>query len=295
MKKMIMLIIVIMISLVSCHEETELEDSRKIAFMISTLENPFFHELSQHAEIEANKVDIDLVILDSKNSVDIEKENFINLKNIDVIILNPVDSELSSDIVLLANKKGIKVITVDRQVTKGYVVSHIESDNYLGGQMAGEFIESLLRKDDNILMLEGIQDTTANDMRIQGITDYFDDNEIDVQYTEIANFNRKEAELLLLKDNLINEIDVAFAANDEMALGILDAARQVNHFVTIIGFDGTKEAIDAVSNGYMAGTITQQPDLLAKYSIKAACDISKGLEISSSIKVKLKLVSIKSQ
>ncbi len=40
----------------------------------------------------------------------------------------------------MANQANIPVITLDRQATKGEVVSHIASDNVLGGKIAGDYI-----------------------------------------------------------------------------------------------------------------------------------------------------------
>lgn len=46
----------------------------------------------------------------------------------------------------MANQANIlRVITLDRQATKGEVVSHIASDNVLGGKIAGDYIAKKVR------------------------------------------------------------------------------------------------------------------------------------------------------
>jgi ribose transport system substrate-binding protein len=67
-------------------------------------------------------------------------ENYISRKG-DGIIVVPIDSEASADEIKMVNDAGIPVITIDIAATGGgEVLSHIASDNYLGGVLAAEFL-----------------------------------------------------------------------------------------------------------------------------------------------------------
>lgn len=57
-----------------------------------------------------------------------------------LLLINPTDSDAVGNAVKMANQAKIPVITLDRQATKGDVVSHIASDNVQGGKMAGDYI-----------------------------------------------------------------------------------------------------------------------------------------------------------
>ncbi len=57
-----------------------------------------------------------------------------------LLLINPTDSDAVGNAVKMANRAKIPVITLDRQATKGDVVSHIASDNVQGGKMAGDYI-----------------------------------------------------------------------------------------------------------------------------------------------------------
>ena len=64
----------------------------------------------------------------------------LTVRGTKLLLINPTDSDAVGNAVKLANQAKIPVITLDRQASKGDVVSHIASDNVLGGKMAGDFI-----------------------------------------------------------------------------------------------------------------------------------------------------------
>jgi ribose transport system substrate-binding protein len=84
-----------------------------------------------------------------------------------------------------------------------------------------------------------------------------------------ANFTRSEAQSTL--DGLLSmgqQPEGIFAANDEMALGALEALRQKKsaHKTVVVGFDAIQEAVSAVKDGRLAATIAQDPVGIGKRS-----------------------------
>ncbi len=113
-----------------------------IALVISTLNNPFFVSLKDGAQKEADKLGYNLVVLDSQNNPAKELANVqdLTVRGTKLLLINPTDSDAVGNAVKMANQAKIPVITLDRQATKGDVVSHIASDNVQGGKMAGDYI-----------------------------------------------------------------------------------------------------------------------------------------------------------
>ena len=113
-----------------------------IALVISTLNNPFFVSLKDGAQKEADKLGYNLVVLDSQNNPAKELANVqdLTVRGAKLLLINPTDSDAVGNAVKMANQAKIPVITLDRQATKGDVVSHIASDNVQGGKMAGDYI-----------------------------------------------------------------------------------------------------------------------------------------------------------
>ncbi len=87
-------------------------------------------------------------------------EDLIQQK-VDVLLINPVDSDAVVNAIKEANSKNIPVITLDRSANGGDVICHIASDNVKGGEMAAEFIAKALHGKGNVVELEGIPGTSA--------------------------------------------------------------------------------------------------------------------------------------
>src|SRR5690625_6427977 len=76
-------------------------------------------------------------------------------QDIDVLLVNPTDSDAVVAAVELANGEEIPVVTVDRSSEGGEVIAHVASDNISGGEMAGEFIGEKLENEGKVVELEG--------------------------------------------------------------------------------------------------------------------------------------------
>ena len=134
-----------------------------IALVISTLNNPFFVSLKDGAQKEADKLGYNLVVLDSQNNPAKELANVqdLTVRGAKLLLINPTDSDAVGNAVKMANQAKIPVITLDRQATKGDVVSHIASDNVQGGKMAGDYIAKKVGESAKVIELQGIAGTSA--------------------------------------------------------------------------------------------------------------------------------------
>lgn len=113
-----------------------------IALVISTLNNPFFVTMKDAAQKEADKLGYELIVLDSQDNPAKELANVqdLTVRGTKLMLINPTDSDAVGNSILMANKAKIPVITLDRAANKGEVVSHVASDNRMGGKMAADFI-----------------------------------------------------------------------------------------------------------------------------------------------------------
>ena len=137
--------------------------AERIGLVISTQNNPFFVTLKEGAEAKAKELGHDLIVLDSQDNPAKELGNVEDLlvKGVDVLLINPTDSDAVVSSVKAANRSKIPVVTLDRAANGGNVVSHVASDNVLGGEMAGNFIVEKLGGKGKVVELEGIPGTTA--------------------------------------------------------------------------------------------------------------------------------------
>jgi len=296
MKKFLSIIMTLMLSsslLVGCSAKDD--GVQKIGLILSTLDNPFFVDLKTGIEKKANELGYDVVVLDSQNDPAKEVSNMedLTIKNVDVVLLNPVDSDSAIASVMIANGSDLPVITVDRVANGGEVVSHIASDNAAGGKMAADYLIEQLGGKGKIVELEGIAGSSATRDRGQGFEDGIKNSDFDLIAKQSADFDRTKG--LSVMENIIQskgEIDAVFAQNDEMALGAQKALEDAKmNDVLVVGFDATDDAVEAVKNGKMAATVAQQPILIGEVAVKAVDKFLKGEKIDSFIPVELKLVT----
>ncbi|TFZ41099.1 ribose ABC transporter substrate-binding protein RbsB [Soehngenia longivitae] len=304
MKKLmaLMMVLVLSISLVACTtnsnegEETNggTTEGKTVGLVVSTQSNPFFVTLKEGAEQKAKDLGVELIVLDSQDDPAKEASNVEDLitKQVDLIIINPTDSDAVVNSVLAANDAGIPVITVDRASNGGEVVSHIASDNVAGGKMAGEFIIEQLGGNGKVVELEGIAGTSAARERGEGFNAALEGTGIEVVARQTADFDRAKG--LDVMENILQsqpEIDAVFAHNDEMALGALEAIKASGRDIIVVGFDATDDAVKAVEAGEMAATVAQQPGLMGEIAIETALKVMNGEQVEANIPVELQLVT----
>ncbi|WP_373600298.1 ribose ABC transporter substrate-binding protein RbsB [Paraclostridium bifermentans] len=296
MKKFLSIIMIITLSsfmLVGCGQKPD--ESKKIGLIVSTLNNPFFVDLKKGVEQEAEKLGYEVVVLDSQNDPAKEVSNMedITVKNVDLVLLNPVDSDSAVASVMIANNANLPVMTVDRVANGGKVISHIASDNIAGGDMAAKFLIDKLGNKGNIVELEGIAGSSATRDRGKGFDDGVADSNLKIISKQSADFDRTKG--LTVMENIIQakgDIDAVFAQNDEMALGASKALADANmNDVLVVGFDATDDAVDAVKQGTMAATVAQQPILIGETAVKQAVKYLQGDKVEAFIPVELKLIT----
>lgn len=299
-KKLATLMMAVILSsslLVGCNQKND--NKKKIGLIVSTLNNPFFVDLKSGIESEAQKLGYDVVVLDSQNDPAKEVSNMedISVKDVDVVLLNPVDSDSAIASVMVANNLDLPVITVDRASNGGKVVAHVASDNKEGGKMAAKYLEEQLGNNANIVELEGIAGSSATRDRGAGFDNEIKNTNLKIITKQSADFDRTKG--LSVMENIIQSkgnIDAVFAQNDEMALGAMKALEDANmKDVLVVGFDATDDAVASVQKGDMAATIAQQPKLIGKTAVNLTHRFLSGEKVESFAPVELKLIARKNK
>lgn len=263
-----------------------------IGFSISTLNNPFFVTLNEGAEAKAEELGATLTVVDAQDNASKQASDVEDLiqQEVDLIMINPVDSKAVAAAVESANAANIPVITVDRSAAGGEVVSHIASDNIAGGEMAGEHLVSIVGEGAQVAELEGVSGSSAARERGEGFNNVAADS-LEVVAKQTANFNRSEG--LSVMENILQanpDITGVFAHNDEMALGALEAIEASGKDIAVVGFDANEDAVKAVEEGRLDGTIAQKPEMIGEMAVETAVQSLEGEEVEASIPVELELV-----
>ena len=303
MKKVLALILCLALamSLAGCvrividgeESSTQISANGTIGLSVSTQNNPFFVSLVEGAEKQAAALGVKITVADAgddaaKQTSDIED---LVASGISVLIVNPVDSDAVTGAVEFAKSKGVKVISVDRAVNGTEIECQIASDNVLGAELATQYIVDLLGEGAIVAELEGVTGASAAIDRSQGFHNVAD-SKLEVVARQTANFARAEG--MSVMENMLQanpDIQGVFAANDEMALGAMEAISGAGKNIMVVGFDATDDAIASIKAGQMAGTIAQQPDLIGSTSVEYALKLIAGESIPKSVPVEVTLIT----
>ena len=274
-------------------ETTAIVGNGTIGLSVSTLNNPFFVTLVEGAKRAAGTAGIQMTVADAgddaaKQTSDIED---LVASGISVLIVNPVDSDAVTGAVEAAKAKGVKVISVDRAVNGVEIDCQIASDNVLGAELATQYIVDTLGEGVKVAELEGVTGASAAIDRSQGFHNVAD-TKLKVVSSQTANFARTEG--MSVMENMLQanpDIQAVFAANDEMALGAMEAISGAGKQIMVVGFDATDDAIASIQAGQMAGTIAQQPDLIGATAVENALKLIAGESIPKAVPVEVTLIT----
>ncbi|BDT70062.1 D-threitol-binding protein [Comamonadaceae bacterium OS-1] len=229
----------------------------------------------KNAFIEAAKADANVSVSFADAGGDASKQldqidNFIAQK-VNAIVIVPVDYQGIVPGVEKANKAGIPVIALGIE-SAGGKFTFVGSKNVDAGRMQGEFMAKQLPKNAQIVYLQGQPGLYHSKERLEGFTKALAGRtDVKVLANLPANYDRAEG-MKITEDwvQKFPKFDALIAANDQMALGALQALKTAGRKgVMISGIDGVKDALDAIKAGDMSQSIFQN----AKGQAQGAFDV----------------------
>ena len=140
-----------------------------------------------------------------------------------------------------------------------YWVSHIAYDGISAGYYTANELFKTFGGEGEIIALQGMLANSIAQDRFVGLQNALDENPgVELVAYEAADWDRNKA-YEKTKNLLVGNPDIAgvWAANDNMALGALEALREAGLAgeVQVVGCDGVEEIFTAIQNGEAAATV----------------------------------------
>jgi inositol transport system substrate-binding protein len=244
---------------------------------VPSLSFPFFVHMMNKIREEAAAQGVTLVESDGQNSApkqtaDIEAAV---VQKVDAIVISPLDVNALAPGIEAAIQAGVPVVTIDRRVegVEG-ILAHVGADNVKGGEAEAQQMVADFPDGATIFHLQGQPGAGPAIDRNKGVHNVLDGmtDKYRIVFEQTANFARAEA-LTVTEQGLAanGKPDAIICANDDMAFGAIEAcAARGFTDVKIYGFDALPEAIAAVRDGTMAGTVEQFPGQQSREAVKIA-------------------------
>jgi ribose transport system substrate-binding protein len=256
---------------------------KKIAVIVSTLNNPWFVFLAETAAVKAKSLGYEARIFDSQNNTALESDHFENIivAGFDAILFNSTDADGSIANVQKAKDAGIPVFCMDREINSlNVATSQILSDSYSGSVAIGKYFTRQLNKKGTyveLLGLVGDNNTWARSKGFHSVTDQYKGLKMVAQQS--ADFDRNKA--MEVMESILQahpSIDAVFCGNDAMAMGAYQALVSAGKAekVKVFGFDGAEDVIISIGENKVAATGMQFPKVMAETAAQYADEYIKG-------------------
>ncbi len=286
-------------ALLGCQQQQAAQGPKKMAIIVSTLNNPWFVFLAEKAAAKAQSLGYETKIFDSQNNTALETDHFENaiVSGYQAILFNPTDSDGSVSNVLKAKDAGIPVFCMDREVNApDAATAQILSDSFSGSvAIATHFVQQLHKKGNyvEILGLVGDNNTWARSKGFHSVVDNYPNLKMVAQQS--ADFDRNKA--MEVMESILQahpNIDAVFCGNDAMAMGAYQALAGVGKAkqVKVFGFDGADDVVTAIKDGKITATGMQFPQTMAEMAAVFADQYLKGKrDFAQKIPVAVELVN----
>jgi ABC-type sugar transport system substrate-binding protein len=255
-----------------------------IALSIPGLSFPFFVFMEKEVKDEAAKLgNIEIITLDGQNQVPKQTADLeaAIVQKVDAVLVSPITADGMAPAVKEVVDAGIPVATVDRTVYNVNTLAHVGADNVLGGELQGKALLAMFPKGATIFELQGTPGATPAIDRSKGLHNIIDSHpEIKVACQQTGEFTRDKG--LTVTENCLGATpkpDAIVAANDDMALGAVEALKSAKVNVPVIGFDALPETLGLIRDGSVYGTVDQFPGQQSRMALNVLVDsLRKGVK-----------------
>lgn len=206
-------------------------------------------------------------------------ENLL-VQKIDALVVLPSEPAPLTPICEKAKQMGVKLIVVDRNLTKPIQDVLICGDNPGFGQASAELIANTLQGKGSIVIMEGIP-CDVNSQRVNAFREVMKNYpEIQILESGAAEWNTEKG--LKLMENFLQKypaLDAVWTGDDDVSIGALKAYEESGRtdLKILVGGGGAKAIVKRVLEGdaLVKATVTYPPAMIAE-GIQYAAKILQG-------------------
>ena len=206
-------------------------------------------------------------------------ENFMT-RRVSGIVLAPLDSQALVRPVENAVQAKIPVVVIDSGLKSDKYVSFVATDNFKGGQMAGDHLAQMLGGKGNVILLRYAVGSASTEARENGFLDVLKSKYPNIKLIssdQYAGATRETA--YQASQNLLNrfgrEVDGIFCVNEPSTIAMTKALRDIGRAggkVKMVGFDAGSQSIVDLRKGDLQGLVVQNPVLMGYLGVMKMVD-----------------------
>lgn len=203
--------------------------------------------------------------------------------NFDGICLAPVDAVALRKPVELALSAKVPVVIFDSGLSDlSGITSYVATNNYRGGQRAGEYLAELLGGKGNLILLRYDLTSQSTEEREKGFLDAIAKHPELKLLVADKYAGPLESGAIQLSESLLtqfgDQVQGVFCPNQSTTSGMLTALRRAGLAgkVKFVGFDAGENIAEGLKSGEVNGTILQDPVAMGYDTVRVMRDKLQG-------------------
>ena len=258
----------------------------------------FFNQMNEGAQQAADEAGVELTIFNANDDPVQQNQavqNFVQ-QGFDAVIVVAIDVEGIKPAIQQAAGAGLKVIAVDAIVDDPAVNVQVGVDNAAAGKQIGEFVNGYA-EDNGIRPSIGV--VGALNSYIQNVRkDSFEETvtTAGAQVVQTVDGKNTQEGAATAAENLLTAqpgMNIVYATGEPALLGTVAAVQSggAADRLKVFGWDLTKQAIDGIDAGFVAGVVQQDPKTEGTEAVKAAKALVDGQQVGKQIDVPVTIVT----
>ncbi len=224
-------------------------------------------------------------------------ENFTT-RRVSGIVLAPLDSHALVNPVRSAVRAKIPVVVMDSDLKSDQYVSFVATDNFLGGQLAGEQLAKLLEGRGNVILLRYAVGSASTEAREAGFLDALKKHPgiVLISADQYAGPTRETA--YQASQNLLNrfgnQVNGIFCPAEPPTIAMAKALRDIGKAggkVKMVGFDAGSQSVNDLKNGDVQALVVQNPVYMGYKAVLSLVEHLEGRKVEKRIDTGVKLVT----
>jgi len=225
-------------------------------------------------------------------------ENFMT-RHVSAIVLAPLDSKALVRPVHNAVQAGVPVVVMDSDLKSDEYVSFVATDNYKGGQLAGDEMGKLLGGKCNVILMRYQVGSASTEAREAGFLDVLKTKYPGIKIISSDQHAGATRELAYqASQNLLNrfsrEVNGVFCPNEPPTIAMTKALRDIGLAggkVKMIGFDAGSQSVRDMENGDVQALVVQNPMLMGYLGVTTAVKHLRGEKVEKRIDTGVVLIT----
>lgn len=268
----------------------------KIAFIPKGSTHEFWKTMQAGADEAAQANNVELLwkgpLKEDDKADQIKVVEDFTVQKVDGIILAPLDEEALRKPCSEAIAAGIPIIIVDSGLKDVKTESFIATDNEKAGYLGGERLAKSLGGKGRVIMLRYAEGSASTEARERGFMAAAKAGGLEVvSENQHGGATRESAQSA--SENLLQQfkagdglnIQGIFCPNESTTFGMLKALQNSKYAgkVKFVGFDSSKELLEAVTSGEIEGLVLQNPKKMGHDAVEAMVKKLKGEKIEEKV------------